>query len=153
MAGSQMAAPSHLSFRLQGQGLQSVQMMNINRNSKVDSKVEEIALHLILMLCLNDIFKLGVDIFLKQLFHCHVMLNRHIQPSISGRGYPGGVQDPARRGRLHRPGDRGRGRARAGPEHVPAEDPQRGDGGEQRLPGTLDGAGSPLPRGMCRDSL
>ena len=35
MAGIQIAAPSHLSFRLQGQGLQSVQMMNINRNSKV----------------------------------------------------------------------------------------------------------------------
>ena len=43
MAGSQMAAPSHLSFRLQGQGLQSVQMMNINRNSKVNFKVKEIA--------------------------------------------------------------------------------------------------------------
>ena len=39
MAGNQMAAPSHLSFRLQGQGLQSVQMMNINRNSKVNNGI------------------------------------------------------------------------------------------------------------------
>ena len=41
MAGSQIAAPSHLSFRLQGQGLQSVQMMNINRNSKVHVLVKK----------------------------------------------------------------------------------------------------------------
>ena len=37
-----MAAPSHLSFRQQGaQGLQSVQMMNINRNSKAEDILEE----------------------------------------------------------------------------------------------------------------
>ena len=41
MAVSQMAAPSHLSFRQQGQGLQSVQMMNINRNSKAEDILEE----------------------------------------------------------------------------------------------------------------